>query len=137
MKEKVYLYRDVETEKQTLGTLLFRKENLFVKSWTTLELPYKNNLPSISCIPKGLYHVLYTYSQKFDRFTYEVLNVKNRKGIRIHAVNYYNQLKGCIGLGSNLYDLNYDGQLDITESRAAIKDFENELKRQPFILLIK
>ena len=44
-----------------------------------------------------------------------------RDFILIHEANYYTDLKGCIGLGADFIDINKDGELDITSSRATKK----------------
>lgn len=133
---KVPLLREKETEKETTGIIVFKEENNLVHTLYTLELPWRNNKKKISCIPKGTYDVIYTYSQKLKIWSYEILNVKGRSGIRIHSMNYYYQSQGCIALGMSLYDLNQDKELDTTGSRKAVSLFEDTMKRQPFTLTI-
>jgi len=113
-----------------------RQKNGFIKTFNTLELPDLNNQKNISCIPKGKYNCIHTYSQQFKKFTYEVLNVPNRKGIRIHATNYYYELRGCIALGNGIYDINNDKEIDLLNSKKAIEEFETLLIKHPFILTI-
>ena len=136
MNKKVITLRDISTEKETLGILLHRQDNGFIKTFNTLELPDLNNQKNISCIPKGNYNCIYTYSQHFKKFTYEILNVPNRTGIRIHATNYYYELRGCIALGNGIYDINNDKELDLINSTKAIQEFEKLLMKQPFELTI-
>lgn len=62
----------------------------------SLELPWVNNVHDISCIPKGVYSMMMTYSERFHKPTLQLLNVVNRTGIRIHSANLASQLKGCI-----------------------------------------
>ena len=62
----------------------------------TLELPWEDNKKDISCIPAGTYTLKHTYSPKFKRFTWEVLNVPNRTGIRLHTANEVSEIEGCI-----------------------------------------
>ncbi len=83
----------------------------------TLELPWLNNLQNHSCIPPGKYDCRLSMSAKFGRETFEILNVPKRAGIRIHKANYFDQLSGCIAIGSDFKDLNNDGFLDVVESR--------------------
>lgn len=62
----------------------------------TIELPWKKNEKSISCIPEGKYFIRKRYSEKF-KWHLEVLHVENRKNILIHpANNAAVELKGCI-----------------------------------------
>jgi Family of unknown function (DUF5675) len=134
----VRLKREFKDAKECLGTITCET---FTAS--TLELPDKNNENEISCIPIGKYVCKYTKSNRLsalkgeDFFTYEVFNVPNRAGIRIHSANYFHDLKGCIALGVSKIDLDKDGELDITGSRDTIKKFEEFMKKEPFILTIE
>jgi len=136
MKEKVYLFREQFREKEVTGILIYRDENKTIHTFNTLELPDLNNQKNISCILKGTYTVLHTYSQHFKKYTYEIINVPDREGIRIHSTNYFYELRGCIAVGKYLYDTNKDGELDLLKSREAITQFEELLKKQPFTLTI-
>src|SRR5947207_5696643 len=99
------LQRITDDTKQTLGTLTIVKDNGQLYVCKTLELPWKENQSNVSCIPKGEYMCKYTRSNRMsnekgrDVYTYEVLNVPNRAGIRVHIANYFTQLLGCIALG--------------------------------------
>jgi hypothetical protein len=121
---------------QTLGALTFVAKNSSIFVCKTLELPWKNNTPKISCIPQGQYECKYTFSNHMNKFTYEILSVPERSGIRIHSANLYTQLLGCIALGSALKDLNLDGQQDVIHSGETILKFEEAMKHEPFILTI-
>lgn len=103
----------------------------------TLELGWKQNQTNISSITPGTYQVKYTYSFKFLKYTYEILNVKGRSGIRIHSANLYSQLLGCIALGRGYDNLDTDGLPDILNSRDTVSQFENLMGRKDFILVIK
>lgn len=102
----------------------------------TLERAWKNNQSNISCIPRGTYRVKYTFSPKFLKYTYQVMDVPNRTGIRIHSANYFFDLLGCIALGSGYSSLNSDREKDIINSRATIKSFEDFMQRKDFNLEI-
>lgn len=127
----IMMKRQSSDNKQTLGILTM--QGFTAK---TLELPELNNLPNISCIPKGSYTVKYNFSPRLLKYTYEIQGVPNRTGIRIHSANYYYELLGCIALGNDLQDINHDGKLDTTNSKATILAFETLLKKQPFRLQI-
>lgn len=64
----------------------------------TLELPWKNNSNSTSCIPPGAYIAEMTDSPKFGH-VYKLTNVKDRSHILIHAGNYPDETHGCILVG--------------------------------------
>lgn len=79
-----------------LGTTpgaFYYKDNLLCYS---LELPWLCNEVNISCIPRGIYKLKLTFSPRFKRQLWEVLNVPNRSGIRIHSANIVDELEGCI-----------------------------------------
>lgn len=54
-----------------------------------------------TCIPSGLYTILYTYSPKYQRLMPLVDGVKGFSGIRIHSGNSAEDSLGCILLGFN------------------------------------
>ena len=62
----------------------------------TIELPWKNNQPRVSCIPEGRYRLRRRHSPRF-REHFEVMDVKDRKYILFHAGNDAGkELRGCI-----------------------------------------
>ena len=63
---------------------------------STIELPWKENEPRISCIPEGIYEMKKRYSQKFGKH-FQLLNVPGRSYILIHPANdALKELRGCI-----------------------------------------
>lgn len=132
----VVITRKQSSDIQTLGNLVASRDGVTFEC-KTLELADLNNMPNVSCIPPGTYKVVYTFSPKFMKYTYEVLKVPNRAGIRIHSANFFHEINGCIALGSNLVDINKDGQLDTINSRQVIKAFEAVMKKKSFTLRIE
>ena len=62
----------------------------------TIELPWKDNLTQVSCIPEGRYELVKRWSPKFNRHL-QVMNVSQRENILIHPANdAMHELKGCI-----------------------------------------
>lgn len=137
------LQRISDTGKETLGVFSFIKSDGQLWIGKSLELPWKQNLPEVSCIPQGTYSVVYTRSNRLSRltgkdyFTYEVLNVPQRTGIRLHSANYFAQLHGCIAIGNAYKDLNADGQMDIIHSGITVKWMCDLMNYQPFTLEIR
>jgi len=135
--KKVKLTRFDLSEKQTLGILT--TDGFECK---TMELPDKNNAARVSCIPTGKYICKYTKSPLFsknagkDVFTYAILNVPKRAGIRIHSANYARQLLGCVALGSAHKDLDLDGQNDVIHSGDTMRKFEQLMNFEDFELEI-
>jgi len=109
----------------------------------TGELPWRENRPSISCIPEGFYRVEWTWSPRFRRFMYLVDGVVGRSGIRKHSANlmgdaalgYKSQLNGCIALGERLGWL--DMQKAVLLSAPAVRRFEEAMNHRPFILEVR
>lgn len=117
---KAYLKRQSDDGKATNGIFFFETED-GVKTFASLELPWKDNKIKISCIPIGSYKVITTFSNKYQKDMWQVLNVEGRSGIRIHSANYSRELEGCIALGLQRTDLDNDGTMDVGDSRTAIK----------------
>jgi hypothetical protein len=80
-------------EQGTFGVLLLNDVPMCV----TLELPWRENLPRISCIPAGQYWCKTLQSPKFGR-TFVVCDVPRRSAVEFHGANTVNDLEGCIGL---------------------------------------
>ena len=66
--------------KATLGVL---KLNMAHSPIYTLELPWRENKPNISCIPEGTYECIPYTSEKFPN-VYQIKNVPNREAILLH-----------------------------------------------------
>ncbi|SHG36621.1 hypothetical protein SAMN05444396_1102 [Flavobacterium segetis] len=68
----------------------------------TIELPFRDNLPQVSCIPEGEYFIEKRYSSRFG-WHFEILNVPNRSLILFHPANHaLTELRGCIAPVSQL-----------------------------------
>jgi len=134
---KAILLRTKDTGKETLGIItLSDNSNKEIFRCFSLERPWKQNIKCISCIPKGSYLVKWTFSPKFMRYTYRVMDVPGRDGILIHPGNYFFDVEGCILLGQGYSDLNKDGEMDIINSTITLRKFEQLLNKQSFILNI-
>ena len=119
--KRAVLVRLQQNKKQTLGRLLIFDGLDITYECCTLELADNNNKRNISCIPTGEYNVKPRTSDKYGKH-FIVNNVQNRDYILIHPANYYSQLRGCIAVGSDFFDINKDGECDITYSRRAVKE---------------
>jgi len=101
---------------RTLGKLSVRG----IEEMATLELPWLNNSPQVSCIPAGTYVLEKRNSPKYgDHFW--VKNVPGRDMILIHSGNTPKDTHGCILVGLNMADIDHDGLMDVTSSKAALK----------------
>ena len=131
--ERVYLGTE------TLGSL-YHNGTFLCK---TMELPWKLNQRSISCIPEATYKVIKQPPKVGRDYPYFRLpNVPGRSGILIHKISYVSGLKGCIGVGKEFKDLNGDGVPDIIRSSEALQElintlpeeFELEIKTKPVLV---
>lgn len=125
--ERVYL------PTETLGSL-YRNGVMLCK---TMELPWRDNQRSVSCIPEGVYRTI-KQPPKADRpYPYFRLpDVTGRSGILIHKISYVSGLKGCIGVGKEFSDINKDGVPDIIRSGEALQELVDTLPNE-FELLIR
>lgn len=96
-----------------MGVLLF--------SCKTVELPWKDNKKSISCIPTGIYACQRGYYYRGGYQTFEILSVPNRTEIKIHIANVPIDLEGCIGLGKSFGWVK--GQYAVLRSGEALREF--------------
>ena len=63
----------------------------------TLELPWLDNKPFISCIPSGNY-ICKRYHSDGHPNTFQIVDVPERSGILFHIANTIKDLQGCIGV---------------------------------------
>ena len=83
----------------------------------TVERPWRDNKPWLSCVPQGVYLTAETYYVRGDVHTIELLEVPNRTRILIHKGNLPTDVQGCIAVGSDLGTVG--GRWAVTESAAA------------------
>jgi len=91
----LYLKRDTLGPISSQGSLWLND----ARYCDTLERPWLNNQPQVSCIPEGAYDIRLDVSNHFKRLMPHVLDVPGRAGILIHPANWVAQLKGCIAVG--------------------------------------
>ena len=92
------LIRDMFTDKSTIGELFVNGERFC----DTLELPYKDNQRSISCVPEGQYKVRLRYPRESGTRDYLhllVQDVPDRSYILVHIGNKSSDTRGCILVG--------------------------------------
>lgn len=103
----------------------------------TIELPWKDNRRSVSCIPEGVYEVVPRFSTKFNHHLL-VKEVKNRNLILIHPANdALKELEGCIAPVTYLCGLGKG-----TQSRPALQKllslvYQAQDRKEPILLTIK
>lgn len=87
----IELTRVIERPSATLGVLVMPGYE-----FPTLELPWLDNRPKVSCVPPGKYLVQRQKSDKFNRELFELLHVPGRKEIKFHNGNIPPHTEGCI-----------------------------------------
>jgi hypothetical protein len=96
---EIRLQRDIRDERVTMGRL-FLVDGDREQAWLyTLENPWLNNQPNISCIPAGRYICRRIISPTYGE-TFEVTDVHGRTHILFHWGNYVGNTMGCILLGT-------------------------------------
>ena len=105
------ILRDTFTDDSTIGELFVNGERFC----DTLELPYRDNQRSVSCIPIGEYSVRLRYPRESatrDYLHLLVQDVKNRSHILFHRGNTAKDTKGCILVGQgSQQDIVYNSTL--------------------------
>ena len=135
---RVGLRRMATSDQGTRGVLILPDGVLC----NTLELPWRDNRPSHSCIPNGEYPVAIRQSPRFGRI-FHVKDVPGRTFILIHAGNLAGDVgkglkthtEGCILLGRHFGTIH--GQQAVLASRPALSDFMEKMDGQPFILRVE
>ena len=111
--------------KQTEGILYLRdNDGDLLFECVTLELPWKDNKRSISCITEGTYPARFRSAEESPSRDYDhvhIYNVPNRSYILVHSGNYNWHVQGCVLVGKEHRDINKDGLLDVTSSRNTMK----------------
>jgi len=88
----------------------------------TIELPWVQNTPRVSCIPEGRYVLRKKYSPKFE-WHFELAKVLGRSAILLHPANdAARELKGCIAPV-----LEHTGEGKGTSSRMALERMKERL----------
>lgn len=119
----------------------------------TIELPWRENKPHISCIPEGDYIFKWLNSPKHG-WCYHLYQPepKDRTFIEIHSANlagdtslgYVSQLEGCIspGISKCLFrggenPAGEHDQLGVSSSKEALDKLQKDLKADEFKLIIR
>ena len=102
----------------TLGVIEVDSERFY-----TVERPWLDNKPNVSCIPVGTYEMGWRESPRCGE-TWHVKDVPDRTHILIHVANFSRDVHGCIGLGMSLMG----DTVAVSESKKAVTRFEELTK---------
>ncbi len=103
-------------------------------SCVTMEPPWANNKPNVSCIPPGEYQAHWHKSPRYG-WVYALLGVPGRSHILIHPGNIVTHTKGCILPGARVGELG--GLPAVLVSRATTRRLFDALDRRPFTLEVE
>jgi len=88
----------------------------------TVERPWFNNVPNLSCIPEGEYlFKLDSFKGKYENFRI-IDPPRGRSDIEMHAGVHYRHSMGCILTGQSIHFDNTTGLFKLYESRRSIRD---------------
>jgi len=124
--QKVLLERFCYHPKGTLGVIKLDSETFY-----SVERPWLDNAPNVSCIPEGTYQMGWRDSPRFGE-TWHVKDVPERTYILIHAANYPDEVHGCIALGQYLMA----NRIAVSNSRLAVDRFEELTKGTEWELIV-
>ena len=92
----VLLKRISQTETETFGVIMIDNAPICL----TVELPWRDNKPDISCIPVGEYNCTKIGpTQKFPYQHFSINTVPDRANVRIHRGNWTSDTEGCVLVG--------------------------------------
>lgn len=99
----------------------------------TVERPWLDNAPNVSCIPSGFYQM------KLGRYNrgnegrgypaYEIQGVEGRSLIKLHRANVMLEVRGCLGLGQSLGW--YKSHWAVLSSKVTVDAFMGAMQAAP------
>jgi len=116
----MHLERFAYLKKGTLGKIELPNRTIY-----TLELPWKDNEPFVSCIPCGEYRIELDEEGKYTG-ELELQDVPGRSEIVIHPGNWPREIKGCIAPGLQFHDSIINPA--VWSSKLALKYLKEHLK---------
>jgi|SRR5579863_301123 len=133
------LQRVLEAEWGTLG-VIFESDTL-KPVCLSLEHKWNNNLPDVSCIPPGHYHVK-PFSSDDHPGVFELQNVPGRSDILTHIGNKISDTKGCIILGLGIAnDIKTHNDptpgTGVVNSSTALSALKNSVQNEDFYLIVQ
>ncbi len=134
--QEYQLIRNVSTPEGTSGVWWREGFKLY-----TIELPWKNNEPDMSCIPDGGY-ICVPYKSPLHGGVFLLEDVRGRVSVEVHVLNwagdsslgYMTDSKGCIGVGTSLSRI--AGQLAVASSAVGMELLRKDCDNKPFKLRI-
>lgn len=120
--KKVELTRVEQDEECTIGVLNVCGRVVCY----TLEKPWRDNQPNISCIPEGTYPLRLEYSPSKGRELWTIKDVPGRSYVRIHDGNTVDDTEGCPLTG--MWPGKLKGKRAVLDSRTALSLFMGRME---------
>lgn len=127
--EMVKLYRESSQPTYTYGALVWNDTILC----STLERPWLDNQPKISCIPEGTYTAI-AFNSPHNGDVWLLENTTPRSMIEIHAANFAEELEGCIAVGIRSV---LNGRAAVVKSRTTLDMLKKKLPPKFILTIIK
>lgn len=120
---------------QALGELrVYDNDNVMIKTFFTVEPPWKQNRTDISCIYNGRFRLVKRWSEQYGNH-FHIVDTYGRTVVLIHVGNYRKNTKGCILPGKGFVDIDKDGHLDTTSSGDTMKELNKLMPFESEILI--
>jgi hypothetical protein len=132
---RLILNRLEKLDDRTLGRLIVFNGLNIVGTFATLELPFRNNEKSKSCILSAFYTVEPRTSPKYGKHLI-VNGTTPRELILMHHGNYPRDTEGCILVGADFGDIDKDGRLEVTASKTAMKKLVALVTEQAELIIL-
>ena len=125
--KKILIRRILSNKNKTLseGMIMDDQQKLF--EFKGIELPWRDNKPRVSCIPANLYQCTAVRRSSNGKYAILIHDVPGRSEIMIHTGNYARQLLGCLAPGREFADIDKDGIIDVTSSRATMDEIQKHI----------
>lgn len=108
----------------------------------TLERPWKNNEPNVSCIDCGMHDLIFRDSSLTKRLTkgnhektWEILDVEGRTDILVHIGNFVHNSLGCVLVGTS-HGTDSEGMPTVWKSADAFEIFLEKMLTEEIEIII-
>lgn len=112
--QQVFLKTAAQNPGGTYGVLTMNNLPLCV----TVERPWLDNQPDISCVPRGITMHFTKYQSPKNGWTWISQDAPGRSNIELHAANVPSQVEGCAGMGQ--YFTTFDGVMGVANSQVTM-----------------
>ena len=130
MTKEIVTLKRLHLPTVTVGVLKTKKHEFY-----TLEPPWRLNVKSKSCIPKGWYNLRKHISERFGNCYILNPSPEGRRSILLHCGNHLQDTTGCILIGKSLV-MGPGARVRLDSSQAAMTQLREELNEYEYTLVI-